>query len=361
MPRVSQYHAQLHDSPTLKKYRELLGVSESASNDELKKAYHGLAFLYHPDRNSDPQAQQQFQQVREAFDCLTDPQRVQSLKQNHLKERLFDFCIEGIDISFGAFFGHRIFVAGDKPLPREMRIGRDPGPDPQYVEKVYVEEDRSILDHSAYDSIEVVYAGRFNSSSDETRLKEQRVTTQGQLPWVLVNNKGILEFLSGDYEKALRSYVDLNERIANNIIFMYREALCRIILAFQNPERTLFGGKRPNRANLKKGIQLLKRCIYIGENREVGKQQCVLIRKILADVLAKSGSKRAAKNIWKQVRGLQPNSVEANLKSGAKAKAAMLVEKKTKIAAKQIHRGQLRGLLKSGLLKNGQIKSGNQN
>jgi tetratricopeptide (TPR) repeat protein len=344
MPR----HPQLNDSPTLKKYRELLGVSESASTEDLKKAYHARAFLYHPDRNSDPQAPAQFQQVREAFENLMDPQRVQSLKQNHLKERLFDFCIEGLEISFGAFFGHRVYAAGEQRLPRELRIGRDPGPenqsDIQYVEKVYVEEDRSILDHSAYDNIEVVYAGRFTSSSDETLLTEQRVSAQGQLPWVLVNNKGILEFLKGDYEKALRSYEELNSRIANNIIFMYREALCRIILAFQNPERTLLGGRRPNRAQLKKGIQLLKRCIQIGESREVGKQRCVLIRKILADVLAKSGSKRAAKNVWKKIRTLQPNSVEANLKSGAKAEAAALIKKKTKVAAKLINRG----LLKSG-------------
>ena len=157
MPRSASYQ----DSPTLKKYRELLGVSETATAEDLKKAYHQRAFLYHPDRNSDPRAQEQFQQVREAFDILSDPQQVSALKQNHLKEHLFDFCIEGLDVSFGAFFGHRVFVAGGSRLPRELRIGADPGPDQQsLVERVYVEEDRSILDHSAYDSIEVVYAGR---------------------------------------------------------------------------------------------------------------------------------------------------------------------------------------------------------
>src|SRR5436305_565866 len=117
------------DSPTLKQYRELLGVNEHANKDDLKKAYHKLALLYHPDRNSDPLAVEQFQKLRKAFEFLNDPLLVADLKRNHLKERLFNSCIEGLEISFGSFFGYRVYVSSQSVIPKEKRIGKDPGAD----------------------------------------------------------------------------------------------------------------------------------------------------------------------------------------------------------------------------------------
>ena len=61
---------------SLKDYYEVLGVSRSASADEIKRAYRRLAKQYHPDRNpDDPSAEAKFKEVQAAHDVLKDPQK----------------------------------------------------------------------------------------------------------------------------------------------------------------------------------------------------------------------------------------------------------------------------------------------
>ena len=57
-------------------YYEVLGVSKTATQDELKKAYRKLARKYHPDLNKDnPEAEEKFKECNEAYDVLSDEQK----------------------------------------------------------------------------------------------------------------------------------------------------------------------------------------------------------------------------------------------------------------------------------------------
>src|SRR6478609_9014881 len=56
----------------MKDYYKILDVSRSASQDDIKKVYRKLAFLYHPDRNSDASAVLKMKEINEAFDVLGD-------------------------------------------------------------------------------------------------------------------------------------------------------------------------------------------------------------------------------------------------------------------------------------------------
>ena len=56
-------------------YYSILGVSRDASADQIKKAYRKMAMKVHPDVATDPDAEEKFKQVNEAYEVLSDPNK----------------------------------------------------------------------------------------------------------------------------------------------------------------------------------------------------------------------------------------------------------------------------------------------
>lgn len=73
---------------TKKDYYEILGISRSASNEEIKSSYRKLAMRYHPDRNPDDKsAEEKFKEAAEAYEVLSD---------SHKRARYDQFGHEGL-------------------------------------------------------------------------------------------------------------------------------------------------------------------------------------------------------------------------------------------------------------------------
>jgi molecular chaperone DnaJ len=58
-----------------KNYYDVLGVPRDASTEQVKKAFRKLAFQYHPDHNGDPEAEEKFKEINEAYEVLSDAEK----------------------------------------------------------------------------------------------------------------------------------------------------------------------------------------------------------------------------------------------------------------------------------------------
>ena len=75
-------------------YYEVLGVSRTATDDELKKAYRKLAKQYHPDMNpGNKEAEAKFKEINEAYEVLSDKEK---------RAKYDQFGHAGVDPNFGA-------------------------------------------------------------------------------------------------------------------------------------------------------------------------------------------------------------------------------------------------------------------
>ena len=121
-------------------YYEVLGVSKTASEDEIKKAYRQIAIKYHPDLNpGDKQAEEKFKEAAEAYNVLHDPQKRQQYDQFGFNGPMgggfegfgASMSMDDIFSMFGDLFGGRGFsgfgggFGGGRASRRQQHRGTD--------------------------------------------------------------------------------------------------------------------------------------------------------------------------------------------------------------------------------------------
>jgi molecular chaperone DnaJ len=119
-------------------YYEVLGVSRTADEDELKRAYRRLARQYHPDVNKDPGSEERFKEANEAYEVLSDAEKRRAYDRfGHAgvdgNAGFGDYGFGGIGDIFEEFFG---FGTG----ARSRRRGPRRGNDLQYELEISLEE-----------------------------------------------------------------------------------------------------------------------------------------------------------------------------------------------------------------------------
>jgi curved DNA-binding protein len=91
-------------------YYEVLGVPRDADQDTIRRAYRKLARKYHPDLNSDSEAEESFKELGEAYEVLSDADKRE--RYDRLGARWRETEHEAPDESFEDFFAHQGFGAG---------------------------------------------------------------------------------------------------------------------------------------------------------------------------------------------------------------------------------------------------------
>src|SRR6202044_1105857 len=92
-------------------YYDVLGVPRDADHDAIRRAYRKLARQYHPDLNSDSDAEDRFKELGEAYEVLSDPdkrERYDRLGANWRQQEQ-----ETPDASFEDFFARQGFGGAD--------------------------------------------------------------------------------------------------------------------------------------------------------------------------------------------------------------------------------------------------------
>jgi molecular chaperone DnaJ len=128
---------------TQRDYYEVLGVPKNASNDDLKSAFRRLARQYHPDVNSEPDAEERFKEINEAYAVLSDAERRAAYdRYGHAGVRgpggTTDFTVDFSD--FADIFGDLFGFGGFGRTSRRTRNAPRRGADLQYRLELSFEE-----------------------------------------------------------------------------------------------------------------------------------------------------------------------------------------------------------------------------
>ena len=198
---------------TQRDYYEVLGASRNSSQEEIRAKFRHLALEYHPDRNKDPKALENFKEVNAAYQVLSDPQkRAHYDRLNHAGVGASnEYCLNGNHIGQGPICtrcGQTIAAGSNtKPSSKQERIDtqwyavipKDWGP-PGSNARMHNSDERKMLYDILYqdEEIKAVVEGTYRadrSERDTDRLELHTIVAVATDRRVIFLDKGMFGFL----------------------------------------------------------------------------------------------------------------------------------------------------------------------
>ncbi len=316
-------------SPAVRRSHEILGIRMGAPEQKIQKAYQTLSELMQP--TQDPNGRRSsgaFEQIHRAFQIASNPEKIKELNRNYLSSVSDQLQLGGRTFDGGSFYGLRRYTSSNvsvdeiRPLLPGSSFARSVTDEKQRRKLVLkrrarIDEDASILDQPEWDTIEILLGGSYRREDEQIEVRsfhEEGLDGLEETPWVLSNLTGYEHFMNGRYLQSAEIFRRLNERIPNNMIFLYREGLSLEAWAcaqIRRQNKTV----RSMKEVLHLALDRYRKAIQVGRNRPPGeRQQAVSIRKAFADLHETLGYRSRARSEWNHVLDVKPRSVEGKEK-----------------------------------------------
>ena len=153
-----------------KDYYRILGVDRGCDEDALKKSYRKLALKWHPDKNKEPNAQEKFQEISEAYEVLSDTKKRKTYDQ-YGEEGLKANNGQGPSTSRVFHFSSGGFQPGNPEQIFQQFFGGGGGDPFNFTFNFHQPQSRTILKH-LYCTLEELYHGCHKKMKVTRRIKK---------------------------------------------------------------------------------------------------------------------------------------------------------------------------------------------
>ena len=177
-----------------------LGIEQTASTDEIKKAYRKLALKYHPDKNDgDKSAEEMFKKISDAYSILSDPDKKRKYDERFTKTQFKQHGGFGFE-DFVNNFGSNEFRRRSSENARKTQ-GRTHTPPPSSEHlNIYINEKLDLSDAMLGKKIElgferekINYTGKNGNLFSYTKEKEERdiaITIDLRKKYIAIKKEG---------------------------------------------------------------------------------------------------------------------------------------------------------------------------
>ena len=90
-----------------KDYYDILGITKTTKNDDIKKAYKKWAIKYHPDKNKSPKAKEAFKKIAISYQTLTDPKKSELFdkygSEEEYREKVYQERQQAYEVDFDTY------------------------------------------------------------------------------------------------------------------------------------------------------------------------------------------------------------------------------------------------------------------